>query len=134
MLVYRESFAIVEACNYGCPHSVTYFETVELTPTGQTRPFDDGYNTTDEPLYADNDGRIYHRHHAFDSGRSYYRRDGDRGFGFDATTRSARENLARDLNGQPLTDKTPAGRSFDDLIADGTIEVKTQTSITVKKP
>lgn len=104
---YREVRRDKETCSYGCPHDVNVYETVEIAPTGEKRPYDDGYEIRDTELYVDADGNSYQRGTSIDfHGGSFVVRDsGAKKVRFDLSVRS---HLARDVEGRPLTSETPA--------------------------
>lgn len=103
---YRRVRTIKETCEDGCPHEVVYFDKVVLTATGDTRPFNNGYDTLNTRLYTGADGNIWQAHVSIDfGGNTQYPRDDDKRSYFPRTGKT----LARDLAGNPLNDAIPAG-------------------------
>lgn len=70
---------VTETCNYGCEHQIDYVESHFVSPTGETREYDNGYSKDQTPLVADRNGRIYHSHPPTDMyGSTIYVRDDDK--------------------------------------------------------
>jgi len=96
--VYREMRVEAEVCDLGETHDVRIYGVKTLTPTGETRPYDNGYETREMPLFTDVQGRVYHARLEIDFHAStYYVRLDDRQ-SFDSRVRRP----ARDLLGRLL--------------------------------
>lgn len=77
--VYRQVKFVRETCPAcGCTHDVSLYEVKRLTPTGETREHDNGWEKRQTSLYTDAQGRVYHVHIPIDFGGSAsFVRDGD---------------------------------------------------------
>lgn len=76
--IVREVGHITEDCAYGDKHKVTYVEHRYVSPTGETREYDNGYTKDQTHLVADRGGKIYHQHPPTDFyGPMVWIRDGD---------------------------------------------------------
>lgn len=99
-IVYRKIGHEVEVCSLGCKHEVDRVAVKALTPTGETREHNNGYECRQTPLFVDRQGRTYHQHVGIDySNNISYRRDGD-GLHFSPRLTSVRPT--RDVTGRLL--------------------------------
>ncbi|WP_375000190.1 hypothetical protein [Aeromicrobium sp. CTD01-1L150] len=106
--IYREVGRVEECCAYGCPHTVIYYETKTVAPTGGTKSYAGESGHYIASLFHDAQGRIYHQHIEPDASGSFtwFQRDDDWGtFG----TVVDEDHGARTLLGQPLNPRTPTG-------------------------
>lgn len=104
MRLYRRVAKQDEVCAYGDTHHVGIYEVVEVTVVSEAvQPDVSGYDQGSGPSLwaADSEGRIYYRpFNAMDSG-GWARDDGITFWSRIYTS------YARDLEGRPLTDRTP---------------------------
>lgn len=110
--------ATEETSNFGDKHTVEYYKPVALTPTGETAPYDNGYEQMNQPTYTTPTGRIYQRQISWDyTARPYFRPlNGD---GPTLHSKTSVATHSRDTDGAALTSDTPAGETMADLITAG---------------
>ncbi len=100
--VFRRVGTKNETCLYGGRHTVVYVDSVWVTPTGETRPYDNGYETGENKLFVDQDGEVYERVQGFDyCSVPRWVRDSDRKRFERRWTDPARELTGNGLNGCP---------------------------------
>jgi len=78
ILVYIEWGETQDLCDLGETHRVTYYAVKRITPTGETREHNNGYEQRQTPLYTDAQGRVYHQRVEIDFHANvwYLREDG----------------------------------------------------------
>jgi hypothetical protein len=106
--VYRRVHRTEERCPYGDYHQVSYYEVKFLEDTGETYSYNNGYETRDEKIWVDRQGRRYYMQHSVDytQNTSLVRKD----YEDEVTLWSPYlDRNARDLAGNPLNKQTPAG-------------------------
>ena len=94
--VYAKVDRRAEFCDLGEKHEVEVYAVKLITPTGEMRPYDNGYEVRDYPLFTDAQGRIYHAHLEIDFHAStYYVRDGDKKHFVSRPRKPARDTMGR---------------------------------------
>lgn len=110
-LLYRPLGTVEEECTYGDKHKVTYVEALYVSPNGETREHDNGYQKQQTALAADRRGRIYHQHVAIDFFNNIsWIRDADRA----RFTPRPPTGAVRDVRGKSVQ-KCPDGQAWSEL-------------------
>lgn len=106
--VARRVGEITESCHFGAEHRITYVQVKRLVDTGRRQTVDNGYETVEERILLDRQGREYLTRSPIDfSGGTLYMRQTDR-----AVFGRMPSGMARDITGRPLTPKTPPGPAW----------------------